>query len=98
RVPRELARQIAYVHRNPVEAKIVAEPVHFTWSSARAFLGLSRAPLVNVARALTLMAHERWRVVKRVAVLTDLEPVPYPTVGVDLVVAAAAQAYGLVPS
>jgi REP element-mobilizing transposase RayT len=33
-----------YIHRNPVEAGLVAEPWQWPWSSAQAYLGLSRTP------------------------------------------------------
>jgi REP element-mobilizing transposase RayT len=33
-----------YIHRNPVEAGLVAEPWQWPWSSAQAYLGLVRTP------------------------------------------------------
>jgi putative transposase len=33
-----------YIHRNPVEAGMVAEPWQWPWSSAPAYLGLTRTP------------------------------------------------------
>jgi hypothetical protein len=33
-----------YIHRNPVEAGMVAEPWQWPWSSAPAYLGLIRTP------------------------------------------------------
>jgi REP-associated tyrosine transposase len=33
-----------YIHRNPVEAGLVAKPWQWTWSSAQAYLGLVRTP------------------------------------------------------
>jgi len=33
-----------YIHRNPVEAGLVAEPWQWPWSSADAYLGLTRTP------------------------------------------------------
>jgi hypothetical protein len=97
RTPRELARQIAYVHENPVRLRspIVSEDVHFEWSSARAYAGLSLARFTNVARALTLLGKERRRVVRRPVPLADLAPARFPDGPLDLVLAAAAQAYEL---
>jgi len=39
-----LARASRYIHRNPVEAGLVAHPWEWPWSSARAYLGLARPP------------------------------------------------------
>jgi len=47
----------------------------------------------NVARARELMEGQGW--VARPTPLTDLEPVSVPTAAVDLVLAAAAQTYGV---
>ena len=33
-----------YIHRNPVEAGLAAEPWQWPWSSAQAYLGLTRTP------------------------------------------------------
>ena len=33
-----------YIHRNPVEAGLVAEPWQWPWSSAQAYVGLVRTP------------------------------------------------------
>ena len=34
-----------YIHRNPVEAGLVAEPWQWSWSSAQAYVGLMRTRL-----------------------------------------------------
>jgi hypothetical protein len=39
-----LARVSRYIHRNPVEAGLVAEPWQWPWSSARAYVGRVRTP------------------------------------------------------
>ena len=39
-----LVRASRYIHRNPVEAGLVAEPWQWPWSSAQAYLGLVRRP------------------------------------------------------
>ena len=33
-----------YIHRNPVEASLIAEPWQWPWSSAQAYLGLTQTP------------------------------------------------------
>jgi hypothetical protein len=94
---RELARQIAYVHDNPVRTKtpIVARPHHFEWSSARAFAGLSRAPSTNVARALELLGRERRFVSPGQVALAELTPAPIPSSSIEILLSAAAQAFGV---
>jgi hypothetical protein len=74
---------------------IVAEAHHFEWSSARAFAGLSRAPTTDVTRALALLGDERRRVVRSCPKLEDLAPAAFPVAGVELVLAAAAQTFGV---
>jgi REP-associated tyrosine transposase len=39
-----LVQASRYIHRNPVEAGLVAEPWLWAWSSAQAYLGLTRTP------------------------------------------------------
>jgi REP element-mobilizing transposase RayT len=39
-----LVQASRYIHRNPVEAGLVAEPWQWPWSSAQAYLGLVRRP------------------------------------------------------
>ena len=39
-----LVQASRYIHRNPVEAGLVAEPWDWPWSSAQAYLGLVRRP------------------------------------------------------
>ena len=39
-----LVRASRYIHRNPVEAGLAAEPWQWPWSSAQAYLGLTRTP------------------------------------------------------
>jgi hypothetical protein len=39
-----LVQASRYIHRNPVEAGLVAEPWQWPWSSAQAYLGLTRTP------------------------------------------------------
>ena len=88
----ELVRMIRYVHKNPVEAKVVVDPVHFCWSSARAFAGLSRAPFPNVERALALSERER---LTRSWSLAALDPAKVPCVSPELALEAAAQTFGV---
>jgi hypothetical protein len=52
-VPEHTARLIAYIHNNPVRARLVSDPADSSWSSHRAFIGGVRAPgWLNVERAL----------------------------------------------
>jgi hypothetical protein len=39
-----LVQASRYIHRNPVDAGLVAEPWQWPWSSAQAYLGLVRTP------------------------------------------------------
>jgi hypothetical protein len=97
RTARELARQISYVHDNPLRTKppIVTRAHHFEWSSARAFVGLSRAPFANVSRALELMGDERRWVVPARPALEGLTPALSPSSSVELLLAAGAQTFGV---
>jgi hypothetical protein len=88
----ELARMIRYVHKNPVEAKMVSDPIHFLWSSARAFAGLSRLPFPNVARALELT--EKPRLIRSWE-LVDLVPAKVPCISPELALEAAVQTFGV---
>jgi REP element-mobilizing transposase RayT len=40
----QLVQASRYIHRNPVEAGLVAEPWQWRWSSAQAYVGLARTP------------------------------------------------------
>jgi REP element-mobilizing transposase RayT len=40
----QLVQASRYIHRNPVEAGLVAKPWHWPWSSAQAYLGLVQTP------------------------------------------------------
>jgi hypothetical protein len=91
----ELARMLRYVHENPIRMRepIVAREVDYEWSSARAFAGLARTAFPNVARAEALGGVRH----RRVQVLAGLEAVPVPGAGPELILAAAAQAFGVDP-
>jgi hypothetical protein len=94
----ELMRTIDYVHDNPTtcDPPIVERAVHFEWSSARAFAGLSLAAFPNVARARALLGRERVRIWR--PELADLDPVRVPSVQPHHILVAAAQTYGVDPS
>jgi hypothetical protein len=94
----ELMRTIDYVHDNPTacDPPIVERAVHFEWSSARAFAGLSLAPFPNVARARALLGRERVRL--RRPELADLDAVAVPSVHPRQILIAAAQTFGVDPA
>src|SRR5262245_11168215 len=95
---RELARMIHYVHAQPLPPKIVAEPIQFEWSSARAYAGLSRTGLTDLGRARALLGREHaWRVRVVAPALADLEPMPVPSASPETILAAVAQTFGLLP-
>ncbi len=92
----ELARAIRYVHDNPLKTQAPLSPIEHPFSSQRAFSGLSYHGLAAVPRALALVGpHARWAAGDPPPPLADLEPVPVPTVRPPLILAAAAQTYGL---
>jgi hypothetical protein len=97
RSSREVARQIDYVHENPLKTRtpLVTDETFFEWSSARAFAGLSRGKLPNVPRALAVLGKDRRRVVRPGPPLEDLARAAFPSVGAGLVLAAAAQVFGV---
>lgn len=45
---------IRYIHRNPVEAGIVADPADYRWSSHRGYLGRGRPPWLTTAPTLAM--------------------------------------------
>jgi hypothetical protein len=92
-----LGRAIRYVHENPVRTKvpIVSEDFHFEWSSARAFAGLARSPLPDVRRVRRLLGEQAERALPRRVALAGLEASPVPTASPGLIVAAAAQTFGV---
>jgi hypothetical protein len=93
---RELARMIHYVHAQPLPPKIVTDPIHFEWSSARAYAGLSRTGLTDLGRARALLGREHgWRVRVEGPALADLETTPVPSASPETILAAVAQTFGL---
>jgi REP element-mobilizing transposase RayT len=59
----DLAYTCRYIIRNPVEAGLVADPLAWPWSSARAHAGLEAPPIPLVERPLreAFGSDERWR-------------------------------------
>lgn len=54
-----LAQVSRYIHRNPVEAGIVRNPVHYRWSSYRAYLAQEKPPAwLMVAMTLSLFGRQ----------------------------------------
>jgi REP element-mobilizing transposase RayT len=47
-----LKELIRYIHPNPVRAKLVTDPLHYFWSSYRAYLGLEEFSWLTVERVL----------------------------------------------
>jgi hypothetical protein len=81
-----------------MRAPLADRPVDDPWSSRRAFAGLSLHRLANVPRALELLGPIAARAAAAPAVpLADLEPAPVPSARPDLLLPAAAQAYGFLP-
>jgi hypothetical protein len=95
--PDAIGRALRYIHRNPVKTDppIATAEVYYPWSSARAFAGLAREPLVNVARAVEVVGrHAGWALPRRLE-LADLEVSPVPSAGPELILRGAAQVFGL---
>jgi hypothetical protein len=94
----ELARGIHYLHQNPKKARLVDDEAEWPWSGARSFGGLSKAPFANVARAVELCGGDLWRLRPRWrSDLADMEPSIVPMDGVEVVLAASAQTFGVLP-
>jgi putative transposase len=55
---------ICYIHVNPVRAGLVEDPAYFPWSSHRAYLGLERSEIVDVAFALRQFSKNRSEAVR----------------------------------
>ena len=90
----ELVRLIHYVHRNP---PLLAREIDFPWSSARALVGLSRAEFPNVGRLRALLGSRARPASPARVALAGLEPLIVPTASPGLILAAAAQAFGVDP-
>ena len=56
---RYLEQVIAYIHLNPVTAKVVRDPARYRWSGHRELLGRVTEPLVDVREALVLFGRKR---------------------------------------
>jgi len=56
---RYLEQVIAYIHLNPVTAKVVSDPARYRWSGHRELLGRVADPLVDVHEALVLFGRRR---------------------------------------
>jgi REP element-mobilizing transposase RayT len=56
---RYLGQVIAYIHLNPVTAKVVSDPARYRWSGHRELLGRVAEPLVDVNEALVLFGRKR---------------------------------------
>jgi len=56
---RYLGQVIAYVHLNPVTAKVVSDPARYRWSGHRELLGRVAEPLVDIHEALVLFGRQR---------------------------------------
>ena len=54
-----LEQIIAYIHLNPVMAKVVRDPARYRWSGHREMLGRVAEPLVDVNEALVLFGRQR---------------------------------------
>jgi hypothetical protein len=94
---KQIARGLAYFHRNPVTAKITSKELAFPWSSAREFAGLSVAGLANVERVKHLMGGKLEGVVQRAVVPHGLDHLDGPAESLDLIVSAAAAAVCVAP-
>lgn len=55
----ELNRLLAYIHLNPVKARLAASPVRYRWSGHRELVGRARASLVDVEETLRLYGARR---------------------------------------
>jgi len=56
---RYLQQLLAYIHLNPVMAKVVSDPARYRWSGHRELLGRVAEPLVDVHEALMLFGRQR---------------------------------------
>jgi putative transposase len=56
---RYLRQLVAYIHLNPVTAKVVRDPAAYRWSGHRELLGRVADPLVDVNEALVLFGRQR---------------------------------------
>ena len=96
----ELGRALRYVHENPLKTRVplVAAAIDFEWSSARAYVGLCRAPFPNVGRALDLLGEHAHRSLPPRLALAGLEPAAVAGATPPWILAASAQALGVDPA
>jgi REP element-mobilizing transposase RayT len=52
---------VRYIHRNPVEARMVDDPTDYEWSSHRAYLGFEKIPWLTTDHGLSLFSNELGR-------------------------------------
>jgi REP element-mobilizing transposase RayT len=99
--PGNVAKVIAYIHNNPVRAKVVSSADQSNWTSHRAYLGLVRAPAwLHVDEGMRLMGfadghafdqwtrepgNDRWEEGEQEPVPPKLLPCPRPFLGPRLV-------------
>lgn len=51
-------RLIRHVHRAPVRARLVSDPLHYPWSGHRAYLGLETVPWLTTSVVLRILAKD----------------------------------------
>jgi REP element-mobilizing transposase RayT len=68
---RHLLAVIRYIHRNPVEARLVTRAEHYRWSSDRAYRTGSRPVWMDTALVLGILDSDPQRAVRRYAELVD---------------------------
>ncbi len=95
----ELARQVRYVHDNPLKTRppLVERAIDYRWSGARALAGLSLAGDLNVVRALEAVGPSAARALA-FAPLGGIAPCEVPGGAPAVLLSAAAVAYGEPPA
>jgi hypothetical protein len=95
----DIKNAVKYHHENPKRANLVAMAWEYPWSSARAFVGLTRVSCVDVTKVRSVLGHLAPYVVEDpVPPTPDLEPVETPRTTLPVLLAAAAQTYHVDPA
>lgn len=81
---RYLQAVVRYIHLNPVEARLVADPADYPWSSHRNYLGRAGAPWVTTAFTLGRLGDTRQASIAAYRELMHMDPGDAPCVALPV--------------
>jgi hypothetical protein len=94
----EIKNAVKYLHENPTKAGMVARSWEYPWSSARAFIGLTRVSCVSVDKVRQVLGKlAQYAVEDEPPPTPDLGPIDIPMTTLPVLLGAASQTYALDP-